>query len=444
MTKSELPIIEELTWNEAEPYVAKGCPKLLAILNEIEPSKDLTLIKVRYPFGSIIIQDDVLHLPINQTTTVPITDPKIESKWKKLLGYRSIPTGMITENSLEIYREMNNKVFSVALSGANTGLEIGIVENFGSTAAYTVSSGARSLYMLPKISKVASHKKLKKEFGLIASPPNKLMDHWHIFKELYASEAFQTDWSCELIFLTDKWINKIENSNNLAWLKLKCYIQKKAWEHSELGRRKVILDVVWEQTADLLSKKSVKVDPYVVDTLKHLIYISLGGISGSRPVNGDDFAGPMNEIQQIYMDIYDLGDQIPTIMRPYNFSLEDKPVYYSMQTPMMLSSTPTFKNISSNIEAIRDLMHIKSYVFSQNYGNLKIDNTKFNELIKKIQFNYFHSHTFSYGKDIRPTTEIPNNDTDWLYNPKNRTDLKFSDNGLYVRGCVKISKNEER
>lgn len=437
------PIIEELTWKEAIPYVSNGCSTLFSILSEIEPPKDLTLIKVRYPFGSIIIQDDVLHLPINQTSTVPITDSRIQSKWKNLLGYRSIPTGMITENSLEIYREMNNKVFSVALSGANTGLEIGIVENFGSTAAYTVCSGARSLYMLPKISKTASHKRLKKEFGLTSPPPNKLFDHWNIFKELYASETFETEWNCELIFFTEKWIEQIEKNNSAAWLKLKCYIRKKAWEHSELGRRKVILDVVWEQTADFLSKKSIKVDPYVVDTLKHLIYISLGGISGSRPVNGDDFAGPMNEIQKIYMDIYDLGDQTPTIMRPYSFSIEEnKPVYYSMQTPMMLSSTPTFKNISSNIEAIRELIHIKSYVFEQNYGNLKIDNIKFNDLIRKIQFNYFHSHTFSYGKDIRPTTEIADSDIDWLYNPK-RIKLKFADNGLYIRGCVKISRNIE-
>jgi hypothetical protein len=421
----------------------KGCPILFDILNEINPSKALTLVKVRYPFGSIIIQNDTLHLPINQTTTVPITDPRIDKKWKNLLGYRSIPTGMITENSVEIYREMNEKVFSVALSGPNTGLEIGIVENFGTTAAYTVSAGARSLYMLPKISKANSHKKLKKEFSLTNPPPNKLLDHWHIFKELYSSEAFESSWNCELIFLTDSWMREID-SNDLAWLKLKCYIQKKAWEHSKLGRRKVILDVVWEQAANFLCKKSIKVEPYVVDTLKHLIYISLGGISGSRPSNGDNFAGPINEIQRIYMDIYDLGDQIPTIMRPYSFSInEEKPVYYSMQTPMMLSSTPTFRNINSNIEAIRELIQIKSYVFCQNYGNLKIDNTKFNDWIKNIQFNYFHSHSFSYGKDIRPTTEIPLNDEDWFYKPYKKANLKFSDNGLYIRGCVKISKQKE-
>ena len=89
---------------------------------------------------------------------------------------------MITENSVEVFREIDERVFSVALSGPNTGMEIGIVEVFGSTAGYTVTSGARSLYMIPRISKASAHKKLRREFGISSPPPKHLIDHWHIFK----------------------------------------------------------------------------------------------------------------------------------------------------------------------------------------------------------------------------------------------------------------------
>ena len=443
MEQKKQPIIEEITWDEARKSFSKGCKKLLKIIDDISPGKKYSLVRVRYPYGAVIIQNDTLHLPTTSTQTIPLNSPEIAKKWRDLLGYRSIPMGIITENSVEIFREIDERVFSVALSGPNTGMEIGIVEVFGSTAGYTVTSGARSLYMIPRISKTSAHKKLRREFGISAPPPKNLIDHWHIFKELYASPAFESQWESELIFLSKPWADNIEKDNDLAWLKLKCYIQQKAWEHSELGRRKVLLDIVWQMTASLLTAKGIKPDPYVVDTLRHLILVSLGGISGSRPANGDNFAGPINEIQKIYLNIYGLTDQIPTIMRPYTLNTnEDKPVYYSMQTPLLLSSTPNFRNMSSNIEDMRELMNIKDYIFDRDYGNLRIDNMLFGDLINRIELNYFHGAMYSYGKEIRPTTEMPKDDPEMLYMPIKKNNHEFADNGAYIRGCIRISKKD--
>lgn len=440
MTKNLLPIIEELTWKQAKKLAYKTDNKLLDIIDEIAPGSDLTFVRVCYPFGSIIIQNDVLHLPISSTQTVPITNELIPQKWRDLLGYRSIPMGMITKNSVEIFREIGEKVFSVALSGPNTGLEMGIVETFGSTAAYTVTSGARSLYMIPKITMASAHKRLRREYGVNSPPPKRAVDHWHIFKELYSNPHFTEHWECELLFLTKNWDEYLDKED-IAWLKLKSYVQDKAWQHSELGRRKVLMDVVWQQASVSLMQKGMKPDPYIVDTLRHLLFVSLGGISGSRPSNGDDFAGPINEIQKIYADIYGLNELIPTIMRPYSFSLnDDKPVYYSMQTPMLLSSTPNFRTLSSNIEDIRELINLKSFVFDQNYGNLKIDNTRFNDLIARIKFDYFHGEMYAYGNVIRPTKEMPLSDEEFLYMPTPRKTRNFADNGVFIRGCIKISR----
>src|SRR3990167_4417091 len=190
------PIIEEITWDIARKSFSKGC-KLLKIIDDISPSKKLTLVRVRYPYGSIIVQNDTLHLPVSGSKTVPLNSRELPSKWFDLLSYQSIPLGIITENTIEIFSETNEKIFSVALSGPNTGMELGIVEVFGSTAAYTVTSGARSLYMIPRISKTCSHKKLRREFGISSPPPKRLIDHWHIFKELYESPAFEAKWESE-------------------------------------------------------------------------------------------------------------------------------------------------------------------------------------------------------------------------------------------------------
>ena len=87
-------------------------------------------------------------------------------------------------------------------------------------------------------------------------------------------------------------------------------------------------------------------------------------------------------------------------------------------------------------------MNIKSYVFEQDYGNLKIDNTTFNELISKIKFSYYHSDMFAYGNDIRSTKEMPDADKELLYMPQTADKHRFADSGGYIRGCIKISKQK--
>ena len=111
-----------------------------------------------------------------------------------------------------------------------------------------------------------------------------------------------------------------------------------------------------------------------------------------------------------------------------------------MQMPLLLSSTPNFRNMSSNIEDMRELMNIKDYIFDRDYGNLRIDNMRFSDLINRIQLNYFHGAMYSYGKEIRPTTEMPKDDPEMLYMPIKKNNHEFADNGAYIRGCIRISK----
>ena len=111
-----------------------------------------------------------------------------------------------------------------------------------------------------------------------------------------------------------------------------------------------------------------------------------------------------------------------------------------MQSPMLLSSTPNFRAISSNIEDMRELMQLMKYLVDIDYGNLIINNMPFNEHLKKISFNYYHADMYAYGREILSTKKIPDEDKGFLYQPKDSSQLKFADNGSYVRGCIKVSK----
>ena len=73
-------VIEELNWSQARQRAIKSCKNLLNIIDQIDPPPNLKLIKVRYPFGSTIVKDDVLYLPTDDSYSVPITDSSIDPR----------------------------------------------------------------------------------------------------------------------------------------------------------------------------------------------------------------------------------------------------------------------------------------------------------------------------------------------------------------------------
>ena len=439
-------MLETISWKDARQLAKAGDPQLLDIIDAISPDSKLPFIKARYPFGTRIKESGYIQLPNGQGQTEPLNGPNIDPKWGKQLGYNLVPLGLLVRNSVELFRELDDTVFSLHLAGPNTGIEMGIVEHFGMNSAYSVSSGARSLYMVPRISKQQAHKKLRRKYNIESPPPKRLMDQCAVFKELHETAEPNNPWYSEILYLPQAWYDHLEDKS-YDWLRLKSYLQNKAWQHSVLGRRKVVFEILWQQAAGALTERGLKPNPYIVDTLKHLISISVGGISGFRPCNGDDFAGPINSIQQIYADTYGLGNQIPTIMRPSAILAgQEKPVYYSMQTPTMISSAPNFRSVSSNIEDMRELIEITQVVLTQKYHGLRINNLDINDILKDISFEYFHGEMYAYGKVIRPTQEMLEKDKELGFTPKSVSAAtnEFAGNGAFIRGCVRISSSSSR
>ena len=153
MAREKRTSIEELTWPEIRDSVAGTSKELANIIDEISPSKEFTVFKVRYPFGMKILDRNVFYLPSDLNSATPITEHE-NNNIKNKLSYGAIPLGIITKNSAELFHDIHRKIFSIATFGK--GLEIGICEHLGHSHQYSISSGARSIYMLPKISETIS------------------------------------------------------------------------------------------------------------------------------------------------------------------------------------------------------------------------------------------------------------------------------------------------
>lgn len=234
--------ITEITWDEVRADFKKVEPELTQIIDKLSPGKNYPLLQVAYPFGSLIFDEAKVHLPSHKYESIPISHSQVPGKIKDHLGYSSLPLGcVINLHGIEIFRELDDRFHSISFF--NQGLHLGIWEFFERPTPFSISAGARSLMMLPKISDNSSHAALKK-YGVVSPHPRSPFDQWQIFREMASHENFSTTWNCNVVYFTEKWIGKIKNDN--AWLSFKYFILKRAWEHIEYSRNRFLYDETWE------------------------------------------------------------------------------------------------------------------------------------------------------------------------------------------------------
>lgn len=121
------------------------------------------------------------------------------------MSYNSFPLGIILENGNEVYYESAQKISSLAFF--NPGIILGLWENMDESESHfprkiwNVSSGSRSLIMLPKISDNIAHEKLKQKYQIKTHVPQQLSDHAKIFAAIANSKTISCDWKNTVIFL---------------------------------------------------------------------------------------------------------------------------------------------------------------------------------------------------------------------------------------------------
>lgn len=442
--RSDQPAIVELTWEQIKKDIHPICEKLANIIDEINPSDDMTFIKVKYPFGSKIIHNGIANFPLETNEIVPITDTRLPELVRTKIDYNRVPLGFNTKGRIEVFGEIDSRIFSVA--ARRQGLDIGIWEYFDwKTTPYTVTAGARSFYLLPKVTLAQSHKRLKRYYNVTSPPPKQYFDHWHLFRQIVNSPSFIEQWNCEVIYFTNKWANKL-SSDDYHWNKLHNYVLNQGWLHSDYARKRSILDILWEVFARSLNLKGLKPSSYILDTLKHLALVGLGVLPASQPTKGSGMLGPTDGIQQAYIEAYGLKDYIPTIMQPGYFSLEkgSRPVYYSLQTPTLLESVPQSRYMISIIDNIRELKDLADHFLSEAFDpDLMIGKINIAEFINQIKFEFFHEATYAYGNDIRPASEMPKGDAALVYMLGDPNGRVFAETAPFLHGCVRISRRND-
>lgn len=433
---------EKLSWRQVRQDVAKVNAEFTKIIDEISPNDKHWIAKVTYPYGSLVMQKSVLMLPNKAGDIVPITDPTIDSSIQEGLGYNlnSNPVSIVLNNTFEIFLPLEDR--TIPLSGLiYPGTAFGAWRVLNPKRPeqpaflWDMTTGARSVFMLPKITEFKKHMQLKKTYNLTVDVPHSLMEHWEIFKQLANYPSFPQPWNAEILYFSHQWFKHL---NDNRWKPFYYYFHDSAWGGSELWRNQFIWDIIFSL---ILKNYETRLNADVMDTTKNLLYMGVGALPGFAPVR-DNSAGPFEEIQRIYSKEYELRNYPPIIMQPALFNMYDKkthPVYYSLQFPSAAEFKPSSRtrmSIISDLHEIRSLMNRCKHELLSDKFNLK--GTSMSELFYRVQYDYFHNGVELHS-GMRNSVEMAREDKALITTLDGHLHDAFPDTCSFVKGCIRLS-----
>jgi len=294
--------------------------------------------------------------------------------------------------------------------------------------------------MLPKITDTASHRKLQAAYHMRTHVPRDIFEQAKVFMEIFNHTAVEDPWSIQVLFFTQKWLES--HPKNIGWIKLKEYWAQEALEQLHYWSNKISLDINWEMYIMELTRRKIKLKPYFLDTVKHLILISIGCgvIPGFRPADESQETAPTQSIQNGYINHYGLKTYAPIIMHPdflMNFGVADA-VYYSLQAPTPPEQPFEFEEFSSVLKVLCELKEYMDVFLEilKKWPKLKLSEGY--DFIECIKFDYFHTETDEH-RDILHTSTMPAIDSTLSFSPKRYGKRQFPENAPFFRGCVRIS-----
>lgn len=431
------------SWKNVREEVWLVNQKLVEIIDQIDPSEDYVMYKATYPYGEEILKKGKLYLPNNAPSMVSLEDSTLTNEIRENLGYNigTNPVSLILKGSAEIFMFMDNHTipffYGIIPPGKvfSTWRVLMPLVCHSPAFLWNISAGARSLFMLPKISEYAAHQKLKKELRIRVDAPISLLDHWQVFKEIVNSPHSNCEWCFEIIYFSKKWF---ENLNENKWKEFYLYLLKNAWEGSDFWRNQFTWDLIFSQ---IQKNKNLKPNPYIADTVKHLLTTAVGAVPAFAPALSD-LAAPISFIQSAYLDIYQLKNYYPTIMTPHFFNLyaEGQAVYYSTHYPCTIEFSPRSRKASYKTSECDEIQYLlEKYLVEIKNARLNIQHTPLYDIPDKVSFDFFHNEINKFSC-LRKSDFIPKEDPTFIPSHASSKNNSFPNSCAFVKGCIRIKK----
>lgn len=426
--------VDVVEWSEIRNEVKKVNPELGRIIDQISPDKKHKLLKARYKFGDKIVDEGKLNLPTLHGEIVPIDSPYVSTALKNYLDYSAIPLSLILEKSNEVFVTAGERV--IPLNYFMPGDLFGLFEAIDLIQAvakprWTVTSGARSIFMLPRVTDDVGYKRIRRNYNINIETPKSLSEQADFFTKIVNHSKFSDSWCNEILFFPKNWLHKA--NDNKGWSNFDRYLLRESWIQQQLFRDTVEFGLMWASFTSAIINRNLKPRPYLVDTIKHLISIANGVTVAFKPAT-DDLGLPIQIIQEVMLNDYGLKNYIPSIIQPCKFNGKE-PVYYSLAYPTVLGSMPHSKNAPSIIEDERDIKRLIETLINA----LKDQRGGIYDPIQNVNYEFFHGDK-DRDNEIQSTMEM--HVTDPRFTHMSYIDdgkKEFCSTAPFLRGCIKIS-----
>jgi len=431
------PSVQKCYWADVRKEITKLNSDFARIIDDIDPGKKFRLYRIKYRYGSEIVRKGVFHIPNDQGKLIPITEPSIPNQIQTDLNYNllSNPVSMLLKNSSELFINLEkHSIPSYGLARPGNVLSTGIILNkthsLQPAFIWNMTAGARSIFMLPKISNTKNHKNLQKTFHINIGAPESMFQHWHVFRELVNSKNINCNWETEILYFSKPWINLFTSDN---YITLEHYLLKQQFKGSEYWRHQYIWNMVFSK---LQNEYNIKDEPYIIETVHHILFMGLGVLAGFK-VAKDELYAPIKQIQTAYTDVYKLRPYPPIIMQPHCLS-QDTPdsIYYSLNYPNTLEFPPRTSHRRSSISDLYSISNLlNKYIKRLSDNSFNTRGSVFDLALDKRQYSFYHDLHKDYS-NINSTENIPLEDSTFMKD--NNTKQNFPILASFVRGCIKV------
>ena len=430
--------IKKHSWKSLRDIFATVSPDFCKVIDEISPTENYPLYHVKYPFGAVILNKGVFQVPTSESRLMPIDHLSVSSDVKDNLGYSgTIPLGLVIDKGIETFIQTKKRILPVSFISKGNFVSLWRVLEEGHSyflgPFLSIMSGARSICMLPKITDSTSHKILKSKYNLKLSVPQKLSDHWELFTHLANHPDFSQQWASEIIFFSKQWFC---HKKDKGWNEFYRFLLNEVWQNTSHRRNQFIFDLAFSIAQE---HKNLKPNPYIADTVKHLIAIGASSAPAFCAAT-DDNAAPISGLQKIYLEDYGLKKYAPIIMHVDHLSSENnRALYYSFQLPTTTTFSPKSRKISSAMVELQELKHIMETLLNEILkGQLGVEKTPLFNLAKNIKYEYYHSDKDKFC-EISPVLNISSIDNAFTKSIIDDSEYFFPEFSSFFKGCISIS-----
>jgi len=421
-------VLEQIFWEDIRPKVKTIDPKLTSLIDNISPDKKYPLVSGKYSYGQSIVKDgQFIKLDNN-------------SEQNKLLGqltYSQIPLFYVLHNSCEVYIDTDYRIIPLNLFTPSSILGLfetmDVLYGRSSNPKWSVSAGARSIFMLPKIYGSAGFRRLRTRYHIpLDTQLKELSDHWKIFKIIANHKSFEQSWHTEILLFTGAWFKNFKKGD-IHWNNFYQYLMRHAWSQAQFAIEKVTLRLYWEHFIDIISSRNFKPIPYISDQIKHIMLIATGQWPGFTTGDSEQLFAPMTGLQNAFIDTYQLKKYLPTIMYPSLFDGKS-PVYYSLAYPTLLEGSPHRKSKSTIMLDVKEIKLLLDILKSDKTKNIKFKNN----FLDNIALDYFHVENDPLG-EVKSSETLISTDPNLLADNKNYPSRIFCPTSSFWRGCIQLS-----